>query len=96
MVRASHGHSNTSLLQLMPACIASLRSARPAGRDALLLELVDALIYEVNHQLGATQHDALLEPFEHFAIAHAANDFARLADILDFEIMPLLRVAEPA
>ena len=89
-------HSKTTLLELLPACIASLRSAQPAGRDELLLELVDALIYEVNHQLGTTQHDALLEPFEHFASAHAANDFARLADILDFEIMPLLAVAEPA
>lgn len=89
-------HSNTTLLELLPACVAFLRSSQTTGRNAKLLELVDALIYEVNHQLGTTQHDALLEPFEHFASAHAANDFARLADILDFEIMPLLTVAEPA
>lgn len=88
--------STTALRNLLPACVAALRSGQAVGRDELLVELVDALIFEVNHQLGTAQHDALLEPFEHFAAAHAANDFAQLADIIDFEISPLLAVAEPA
>ena len=51
--------STTALRNLLPACVAALRSGQAAGRDELLVELVDALIFEACNEaiaIGAVSH----------------------------------------